>query len=188
MSRSIWSRSWFQWPRAAVAGALVSALALTAVAPGAPSSRTASAEEQPLAGQAHGGHAMGGYEAAAYGTTDSPAATLRVGLNKLLAEHVYLAARATGAALAGQTAAFEAAAESLDNNSIDLSRAIGMAYGPEAEAAFLPIWRSHIGMVVEYTQGLAADDTAKQDKAVGDLLQYTQDFSAFLASANENLP
>ena len=53
MSRSIQSRSRFQWPRAAVAGALVSALAVAAVVPGAPSSRTASAEEQPLAGHPH---------------------------------------------------------------------------------------------------------------------------------------
>ncbi|MFN8525083.1 MAG: cupredoxin family copper-binding protein [Chloroflexota bacterium] len=124
----------------------------------------------------------------AAGPTDSPAADLRVAMNRLMAEHVYLAARATGAALGGQQAAFEAAAGALDGNSVDISKAIGAAYGPEAEAAFLPLWRAHIGMVVDYTTGLAKDDQAKQQKAVDDLIGYTGDFAAFLSGANENLP
>src|SRR4051795_1007582 len=40
-----------------------------------------------------------GHATAAYGMTDSQAAGLRVTLNKLFSEHVYLAARATGGAL-----------------------------------------------------------------------------------------
>ena len=125
---------------------------------------------------------------AAYGMTDSQAAGLRVTLNNLLSEHVYLAARATGAALGSRQPEFEAAAAALDANSVDLSKAIGLAYGPDAEAAFLPLWRSHIGMVVDYTTGLATKDEAKQQKAVQDLLGYTQDLAAFFAGANENLP
>jgi plastocyanin len=125
---------------------------------------------------------------AAYGMTDSQASGLRVTLNNLLSEHVYLAARATGAALGSRQSEFEAAAAALDANSIDLSRAIGLAYGPDAGAAFLPLWRSHIGMVVDYTTGLATGDDAKQQKAVQDLLGYTQDLAAFFAGANENLP
>ena len=151
------SRSWFQWPRAAVVGALVSALAVTAVVPGAPSGRMVSAEEQPQAGHAPGRHAAAGSERATYGITDSSAATLRVTLNKLLAEHVYLAARATGAALGGQMPAFEAAAAALDGNSVDLAKASETAYGDDAEKAFLPLWRAHIRMVVDCTQWLAMD-------------------------------
>ncbi|MBI1892984.1 MAG: copper amine oxidase N-terminal domain-containing protein, partial [Candidatus Rokubacteria bacterium] len=48
--------------------------------------------------------------------------------------------------------------------------------------------RKHIGFVVDYTVGVATKDKAKQDKAVNDLVQYTQDFGAFLSSANPNLP
>jgi plastocyanin len=121
-------------------------------------------------------------------TSDTPAAGLRVALNSLLAEHVYLAARAPSGALGGRQAEFAAAAAALDANSVDLSKAIGMAYGPEVEAAFLPLWRAHIGMVVDYTTGLATDDQARQDKAVGDLVQYSQDFGAFMSAANERLP
>ncbi len=116
------------------------------------------------------------------------ASDLRTGYNALLAEHVFLAGAATGAALGGRPPEFEAAAAALDANSQDLATSIGSVYGPEAEKAFLPLWRKHIGMVVDYTVGLATRDKMKQDKAVADLIGYTQDFGAFLSTANPNLP
>lgn len=115
-------------------------------------------------------------------------AALKAKLNTLLSEHVYLAAAATGAALGGRQAEFQAAAGALDNNSVDLSRSIGSVYGNGAEAAFLALWRKHIGFVIDYTTGIAGKDKMKADKAVNDLVQYTQDFGAFLSSANPNLP
>ena len=36
--------------------------------------------------------------------------------------------------------------------------------------------------------GVATKDRAKQDKAVSELISYSQDFGAFLQSANPNLP
>lgn len=117
-----------------------------------------------------------------------PAADLRTGLNTLLAEHVLLAGVATGHALGGRDVAFKAAAGALDANSVDIAKAIGSVYGPDAEQAFLPLWRRHIGFVVDYTVGLATKDAAKQTKAVSELVQYTQDLGAFLSSANPNLP
>lgn len=130
-------------------------------------------------------HAMSGSMPA---TSATKAADLRAGLNVLLGEHVMLAAAATNAALGGRQAEFEAAAGALDANSVDIARAIGSVYGADAEKAFLPLWRRHIGFFVDYTTGVATKDTAKQDKAVADLVGYTQDFGAFLASANPNLP
>jgi hypothetical protein len=121
-------------------------------------------------------------------STAMPAAELRARLNTLLSEHVILAAAATGAALGGRSAEFQAAAGALDANSVDLAKVIGSVYGQDAEQAFLPLWRKHIDFVVEYTQGVASQDKTKQDKAVADLVQYTQDFGAFLSSANPNLP
>jgi hypothetical protein len=132
-------------------------------------------------------HSMHDSAGSARGNATS-AADLRVKFNGLLSEHVILAASATGAALAGRAADFEAAAKSLDENSIDISKAIGAVYGTDAEQAFLPLWRKHIGFVVDYTGGLASNDKAKQDKAVTDLVNYAEDFGAFLASANPNLP
>ncbi len=121
-------------------------------------------------------------------TSTSKAADLRAGLNALLGEHLILAASATQAALAGRDGEFKAAAAALDTNSVDISKAIGSVYGAGAEQAFLPLWRKHIGFVVDYTVGVATKDRAKQDKAVADLIQYTQDFGAFLNAANPNLP
>ncbi|MCI0370787.1 MAG: hypothetical protein L0214_05285 [candidate division NC10 bacterium] len=121
-------------------------------------------------------------------TSTTPAAQLRTGLNTLLSEHIYLAAAATGAALDGREAEFKAAAGALDANSVAISKAIGSVYGPDAEKAFLPLWRKHIGFAVDYTVGVATKDKTKQDKAVGNLVQYTQDFGAFLNSASPALP
>jgi hypothetical protein len=117
-----------------------------------------------------------------------PAASLRARLSVLLQEHAYLAGSATGAALGRRPAEFEAAAGALDLNSVDLAKAIGMVYGSGAETAFLALWRKHIGFFVDYTTGVATRDRTKSDQAVADLVQYTQDFGAFLASANPNLP
>ena len=108
-------------------------------------------------------------------------------LYPLLAEMSFCR-RPTGAALGGRQPEFEAAAAALDANSQDLATSIGSVYGPDAEKAFLPLWRKHIGMVVDYTVGLATKDKMKQDKAVADLIGYTQDFGAFLSAANPNLP
>jgi hypothetical protein len=121
-------------------------------------------------------------------SADNSAADLRSALDRLLGEHVQLAAAATGAALKGRDSEFKAAAGALDANSVDIAAAIGSIYGAEAGEAFLPLWRSHIGMVVDYTVGAATADKMKQDKAIGDLMGYTQDFGAFLNSANPNLP
>jgi hypothetical protein len=47
------------------------------------------------------------------------ASDLRVALNTLLAEHIYLASSATRAALGGRSPEFQAAAGALDSNSDD---------------------------------------------------------------------
>jgi uncharacterized protein (DUF885 family) len=122
------------------------------------------------------------------GSATGAAVDLRTSLNTLLSEHVYLAARATGAALRGNMTAFRAAATALDANSNDIIRAVGSVYGPDAQRAFDPLWKKHIGFVVDYTTGLATNNKAKQDKAVQDLLAYTQEFGAFLNSATKSLP
>jgi len=122
------------------------------------------------------------------GKADAAAAGLRTTLNLGLREHAYLAGAATNAALGGRDAEFKAAAGALDANSVDIAKAIGSVYGKDAEQAFLPLWRRHIGFFVDYTVGVATKDKAKQDKAVGNLIGYTQDFGAFLQAANPNLP
>ncbi len=126
--------------------------------------------------------------AASHPTSATQAAELRTGLNSLFREHIFLAAAATGAALDGREAEFKAAAAALDGNSVDIAKAIGSVYGKDAGEAFLPLWRKHIGFVVDYTVGVATKDKAKADTAVNELIQYTQDFGAFLSAASPKLP
>jgi hypothetical protein len=144
-----------------------------------------------LAGCAHqadAGMSQHGAAGQATETSATKAADLRVALNKLLGEHVVLAADATGAALGGRSAEFQAAAAALDQNSVDIASAVGSVYGADAGKAFLPLWRTHIGFVVDYTQGVANNDKGAQEKAVGNLLQYANDFGAFINSASPALP
>ena len=115
------------------------------------------------------------------------AADLRAMINNLETEHVDLASAATRAGFDGSPM-FDASAKSLDQNSVDLSKAIGSVYGPEAEAKFLEIWRSHIGFFVDYTVAAKAGDQAGMDKAVQNLNGYVEAISDFLSKANPNLP
>ena len=128
------------------------------------------------------------------GRADSKAATLRAGMTSLLREHVLLASSATGGALGGRAPQFEAAAASLNgpsnSNTSDIVGAITSVYGADVGKAFDGLWRSegHIPAVVAYTQALAANDKAKADKAVADLLAYAKTFGTTLNSVNSNLP
>jgi hypothetical protein len=119
---------------------------------------------------------------------ESAAAQLRSNLTGLFQEHVVLAAAATGAALGGRQGEYTGAAGALDLNSEALTQSIGTVFGQQAADAFRPLWKKHIGFVVDYTTGLASGSKAKQDKAVSDLLAYTQEFGAFLNSALPALP
>jgi hypothetical protein len=124
---------------------------------------------------------------------ETGAAELRAGLTSLLQEHVYLAGAAISTAVAKggnmEDPAVTSAVETLDENSVALSEAVGSVYGDEAGEQFLELWRKHIGFFVDYTLGGATGDTAKQDAAKAALDQYRQDFGAFIDSATDgNLP
>ena len=114
--------------------------------------------------------------------TDTKAANLRVALNSLEAQHVDLAAAATRAGFDGSPM-FEASGKALDDNSVALSKAVGSVYGPEAEAKFLEIWRSHITFFVNYTVAAKAGDMAGMEKAKSDLNGYVSAISDLLGGA-----
>jgi hypothetical protein len=123
------------------------------------------------------------------GAVDDGAAELRSSLTSLLEDHVYLAgvAIATGVNAGLESAAFKAASATLDTNSVALSKAIGSVYGAAAGKAFLGLWRSHIGMFVDYTKAKATKDAAAAENALGRLDKYRADFGAFMEGANPNL-
>ncbi len=115
----------------------------------------------------------------------SPAANLRITLDRLLAEHAALAMNATNLGVTGAKS-FPAAAKALDQNSVDLSKAIASIYGKKAGNVFLNgrfQWRAHIGFFVDYTVAVAKKDKAAQAKAVSNLKRYTVEHGKFLATA-----
>ena len=121
---------------------------------------------------------------AAARTTSSPAADLRTKLDVLLGEHIFLATKATGAALGSRTAEFQAYGALLATNGTDLGAMIGAAYGSDAQNTFNKIWSAHDGFFVDYTTAVAKGDAAAKAAAVANLTDnYIKPFSAFLASA-----
>ncbi|HEX2054513.1 MAG TPA: hypothetical protein VHJ78_12415 [Actinomycetota bacterium] len=133
-------------------------------------------------------------EAADTPTAVSAAADLRSGMTALLGEHVYLAALATGSALRGDTAGFNAWAAALngetDSNSADVVAAVRSAYGDDVGSAFDGLWRSenHIPAFVRYTESIAKNDRAGADRAVADLTAYAKSFGETMNQVNDNLP
>ena len=126
---------------------------------------------------------MGGDSASGEVSVESPAADVRVSLDRLLGEHAYLAMFATQKGFSGKKD-FEAISNALDENSADIGDMIGSVYGDEARQQFLDgdlLWRDHIGFFVDYTVGLAKEDQAAQKEAVGNLQGYNEAISAFLA-------
>ena len=169
-----------------VAPMLALALAATACSSDDPASSTAATTCPSSSSAGSGGSATL--------ASQTGASTLRAGLTGLLSEHVYLAALATGAALRGDNAQFDAYAGALngptDSNTADLTAAITSAYGEEVGTAFDGLWRSegHIPAFVAYTKAVAANDTAGADKAVADLTAYAKTVGTTLNSVNSNLP
>jgi hypothetical protein len=120
--------------------------------------------------------------------TNDAGTDLRVTMNRLTQEHVYLAGSATGAAIGGRQAEFQSAAAELDENSVALAAGIGSVYGPEAEARFLQLWRAHIGFFADYAMAAAKNDQAGKQQAMMKLDGYRMDVDALLSDANPNLP
>jgi len=119
------------------------------------------------------------------GDVDGQASALRAALTGLLIQHVAQTAAvvqtAVGTSLtSSQTAA---AIKALDDNTVDLGKAIGSVYGSAAQTAFLKMWRAHIGFFVTYTKGLATGDNAMVSTAQKQLAGYKKDFADFLGTA-----
>ena len=136
-----------------------------------------------------GAAALNGSSAAAHVThaelRSASAADLRVTLDRLLGEHAQLAIAATRKGY-DRDRDFNAAAGTLDRNSVELAGAIGSVYGTKARNQFLNgrfMWRDHIKFFVQYTVALKKRDKAGQRRAVGNLKAYIEAFSGFLAGA-----
>lgn len=126
------------------------------------------------------------------GDPNSPAADLRANLTSLLQEHVYLAGTAVFTAYTTQggtdSDAFKASAAVLDENSVDLSKAVGSLSDSDHEKTFLEVWRTHIGNFVDYAKADAAGDQKGKENAIKNLDAYRGQAGKFFAEiSNGNL-
>lgn len=118
------------------------------------------------------------------GAAQGPAPDARVALNQLLQEHVGLAAAATGAALGGRTAEFNAAAAEINNNAADLTGLITFLYGESVGEQFLESWGEHVNILVNYTTAVAQGNSTNANLATVEMTTYASDFGALIHKVN----
>jgi hypothetical protein len=86
----------------------------------------------------------------------SPAADFRVRIERLVREHVYLAAFVTEAATTGRGKELQGAVSAFDDNAVAIARELAVQYGEDAEHTFLAMWRRYLPVVPGYATRLAA--------------------------------
>ena len=116
----------------------------------------------------------------------SPRADLRLALDRLLAEHLVLAAEAMRSGVA-ETPDFEAASGALALNTVDLAAAVGSIYGPEAGGAFSDVWAAHVDAYLRFVTALGSGDDASRSASLAELHGYHDRVAEFLAAANPHL-
>ena len=119
------------------------------------------------------------------GKIDAFSSVLRAELSAKLQEHTYLTGLVSGTTLGGGNP--EPFSAALDENSLELSRAIGSVYGDESARRFLQLWRQHIEFYADFSRGAATGNTTVMDNARTALGNYLRTFATFLSTANPNL-
>jgi hypothetical protein len=116
----------------------------------------------------------------------SPASELRIHLDRLLGEHLILAAEAMRAGMA-EAPDFAATRQALDANAADLRDAIGGIYGDDAGAAFGEVWNAHLVAYLDYVDAVREGEPDRIATVRQTLDAYGRVFGEFMASANPKL-
>lgn len=112
-----------------------------------------------------------------------PRSNLRLALDRLLGEHLVLAAEAMRAGVR-QSPAFEAARESLEANSGDLAGAIADIYGADAGQQFQNVWKKHVDAYLAFVDALGSNDDAEREASLGRLHAYHDQIAQLLTAVN----
>ena len=111
------------------------------------------------------------------GDPNDDAANLRAALTDKLTAHVYLAGLGvfTAYTAGADSPEFAAAGAALDENSVEISQAVGsLAGSKQVQASFLQSWRSHIKDFVSYAVADATGDEAGKMAAQDNLQAYAE--------------
>lgn len=118
----------------------------------------------------------------------------RAQLTRLLNEHVWLFSSVNAAKLAGRTAEFEVAVDTLngpgDSNTTDVTDTIKAAYGEGIGSAFEGLWRSekHIPAVLKYVDAVRANNAKLAEESFAEEVEYSATFGKIIGDVNPNLP
>lgn len=100
----------------------------------------------------------------------TPAAALRVTLDSLLREHVFLLGLATENAVTRHESQFDGASEALEENALAIADQFEKAYAEKGEKGFLEAWRPYIDLIGRYAGRKARKfPIGNIDKAFGSL-------------------
>lgn len=122
---------------------------------------------------------------AAAAAAQAEPADLRVQLEALLGQHVFLVVRLTRAQLRDDPALFETLVDALTENTDDLAAVVESVYDADAGAAFRRLWSAHTRSFFVYAKALSDDDAAAQRRARRELDAYRGDFGEFVATATD---
>jgi hypothetical protein len=126
-------------------------------------------------------HAM---RLAAVAATASPR-QVRAGFEQLLGLHALLAVRQMRSVVAVAPAFGQVAGVSLQQNTGELTRLVGTAYGSAQADRFTKLWQRHLVDLMAYAKGVAATNTSAAKTARAALLADAQAYGSWLAQASK---
>lgn len=113
--------------------------------------------------------------------------TVHLKLRSLLQEHALGAATVFINRFDGSPA-YQASYDAAAQNSQAIADLIGTYYGNDAENTFLPLWKSHIDLLVQYTDAVKNNDGNAKQQALDGLNNVTDQMVSFLNQQDQSLP
>jgi hypothetical protein len=110
---------------------------------------------------------------------------VRAGFEQLLGLHALLAVRQMRSVVAAAPAFSQAAGVSLQQNTDELTRLVGTAYGGAQADRFTKLWQQHLADLVAYAKGVAGHDTSATKTARAALLADANAYGSWLAGASK---
>jgi hypothetical protein len=111
---------------------------------------------------------------------DTPAWQLHSELHRLLAEHMELVVDGARAGVLDK-ADFDAAGDTVNDNTRELAAAVSSLFGSPAASTFQSIWADHIDQIMAYTTAVISHDDKAKGEAQARLAASEKRFGTFIS-------